>query len=194
MRDLTTEGGLASPKGTWESRWLTLCASIGIAIGVFLVSPGGTLDAQEPGSDYQLRLAPVLTRSVGDSPPRYDFGFGLDWRLGDFLSIWGAGFTEEMSRACLDSNNDCSPGDFVGSIGINLHYSLEGFRPYVGVGLGARHYASGDWEKNLKTFRAGFDLMGRSRFGLRGEAFKHTDSGWFAAVGVSLGIFRRSRS
>jgi len=172
-------------------------AAIGILALVFCATQGRPLEAQKGGGGYRLRLAPVLTTSLGESPPQYDFGFGMDLVVGDFLGVWASGYPDETSIDCLVSSiPGCNKGDFIGSVGINLHYLGNGWRPYAGVGVGTRHYSSGDWEKGLRTFRAGLDFTGKERFGLRWEVVRHSDArysdaDWLIALGASLGIFRR---
>ena len=47
---------------------------------------------------------------------------------------------------------------------------------------------SKDWEKNLHTSRLGIEVTGQKPFGLRVEAYNHSDSDWIVALGVSFGI------
>ena len=193
VKNPVPEEGLSSPRGARGFALPSLCIAIGVLMGVCFAGLNRPLEAQEGGGVYRLRLAPVFTKSLGDSPPQYDFGIGMDLVVGDFLGVWASGYPDETSIDCLVSSiPGCNKGDFIGSVGINLHYLGNGWRPYAGVGVGTRHYTSGDWEKGLSTFRAGLDLTGKSRFGLRGEVVRHSDSGWLIALGVSVGIFRRT--
>ena len=149
--------------------------------------------AQRPPRTEVLKLAPyaTMTESLGRLGPRFGFGLRAERPVGSgYVRIWGSGAREHLARDCLTLPGViCGSGRaWLGSVGFSAYLFPSRLTPYVGVGVGKRRLDGSGSKENVRTLFLGVDLKGRTRFSLRLEVMRRSDSSGLVVLGFGVAI------